>query len=123
MRNNILCQYASLNANSLIKSNSPQTQKEYIRYLRLQKYDIICFQESHASTPELIHSLDIHFQPKMSHWTPHVGIISFSSNFQISIIGTSSTFISPRFQLCKVEHPQHFYESFFILNIYSGSKN
>ena len=119
MRNNILCQYASLNANSLIKSNSPQTQKDYIRYLRLQKYDIICFQESHASTPELIHSLNIHFQPKVSHWTQHVGIISFSNNFQISIIDTSSTFISPRFQLCKVDHPQLFYESFFILNIYA----
>jgi exonuclease III len=67
MRNNILCQYASLNTNSLIKTNNPQTKKDYIRYLRLQKSDIICFQESHTSSSELIHSLNNHFQPKDSY--------------------------------------------------------
>ncbi|KAG1323200.1 hypothetical protein G6F63_013089 [Rhizopus arrhizus] len=121
MKNNILCQYASLNTNSLIKTHAPQIQKDYIRYLRLQKYDILCFQETHASTPELIQSLDIYFQAKESHWTPHVGILSFNSNFYITTIDTSATFISTRFQLCKVEHPQHFYDPFYILNIYASA--
>ncbi|KAG1531701.1 hypothetical protein G6F51_013414 [Rhizopus arrhizus] len=103
----------------LIKTHAPQIQKDYIRYLRLQKYDILCFQETHASTPELIQSLDIYFQAKESHWTPHVGILSFNSNFYITTIDTSATFISTRFQLCKVEHPQHFYDPFYILNIYA----
>lgn len=105
MRNNIICQYASLKANSLIKTNSRQTQIEYIRCLHLQKYDIICFQESHVSTPDLIQSLNMHFQPKVTHWTQHVGILSFSNNFQNAMIDTSCTFASPRFQLCKIEHP------------------
>lgn len=121
MRNNILCQYASLNTNGLIKTNSPQTQKDYTRYLRLQEYDIMCFEESHASTPELIHSLDIHFQPKISHWNPHVGILSFSNNFQVTLIDTSSTFVSSRFELCKVEHPQNSYVPFYILSLYASA--
>jgi exonuclease III len=119
MPNNILCQYASLNTNNLIKTNNTQTQKDYIRYLRLQKFDIICFQEAHVSSPEPIHSLNIHFQPKGSYWTQHIGIISFSNNFHVSLNNTSNIFVSSQFQLCKVDHPQKLYDFFYILNIYA----
>lgn len=84
----------------------PQTQKDYIRYIRSQKYAVMCFQESLASSQDLISSLHIHFQLKAPYRTPHVDILSFSHNFQISDIDTSPTFISTRFQLCKVKHPQ-----------------
>lgn len=119
MSKNILCSYASLNACSLIKTQNRQTQSEYIRYLRLQHYDILCFQETQARTPELISSLDIHFQPQSSHWTKHVGVVSRSPNFHITTIDTSHIFADTRFQLCIVEHPQKLYEPFFILNIYA----
>lgn len=58
-------------------------------------------------------SLNLHFQLKIALQTPHVSILSFSTNFQISIIATSNLFISTRFQLCKVKHPQQFYGTFF----------
>lgn len=118
MMNNILCQCASLNTNSLIKIHTSQIQKDYIRYLCLQKYDIFCFQESHASTPKLIRSFDVRFQAKESYWTSHVGIISFNSNFHTTNIDISTTFISTRFQLSKIEHPQQYYTPFYVLNIY-----
>ena len=108
---------------SLIKTASRQTQSDYIRYLRMLKHDIICFQETHAKTPELIDSLNIHFQPQASIWNKHLGIASFSSSFQLSLIDTSSFYVSDRFQLCKVEHPQQFYTPFYILNIYATANS
>lgn len=103
------------------RSQFPQTQKDYIRYIRSQKYAVKCFQESLASSSVLISSFDIYFQLKVTHWTPHVDILSFSHNFQISVIDTSPTYISTHFQLCKVEHPQQFYDPFFILNFEPNS--
>jgi exonuclease III len=123
MSKKILCHYASLNANSLKVINNRPTQPEYIRYLRLQKYDILCLQETRAKTPELIHSLNMHFQPQTSHWTKHVGIFSFSPSFQITLINTNHLITNDEFrdriQLCQVEHPQKLYTPFFILNIYT----
>lgn len=95
-KKNIICHYATLNANSLVKSQSSNTQKEYIRYLRLQNFQILCLQETHASTPSIIDSLNILLQPTQSNWTKHVGIVSFSSDYDISIIDTSSSFSSDR---------------------------
>jgi exonuclease III len=123
MTKNLLCTYASLNANSLIKTDSKQTQSEYIRYLRLRKYDIICFQETRASTQGLMDSLNIRFQPNASYWSKHVRILSFSPSFQLTRIDTSNLFEDDRFQLCKIEHPQGFYEPFFILNIYARANS
>lgn len=119
----MICHYASLNACSLIKTNNKQTQSEFIRYLRLQKFDIMCFQESQARTPELISSLNMHFQPQSSHWTKHVGILSFATNFQLHTINTSHLFADDRFQICQVDHNQKLYEPFFILNIYAPANN
>lgn len=109
MSKNIICQYASLNANSLIKSGHQSTQSNYIRYIKQQNYDIICFQEPRAKTPELIQSLNIHFQPINSIWNDHIGIVSLSPKFIITTIDTSHIYSDDRFQICKVEHPQHFY--------------
>lgn len=106
-----------------MKSQSPQTQKEYIRYLRLLNFNILCLQETHASTPSIIDSFNILFQPTQSSWTKHVGIISFSAEYDINIIDTSLSFASDRFQLCRVEHPQQLYEPFFILNIYAPANS
>jgi hypothetical protein len=113
-KKDIICQYASSNANSLVKAGShPSTQSNYIRFLKKYKtYDILCFQEAQARTPEIIHSLNIHFQPQCSFWTKHVGIVSLSSKFQINTIDTSQFFVDDRFQLCSADHPQQFYTKF-----------
>ncbi|KAG1272469.1 hypothetical protein G6F66_013350 [Rhizopus arrhizus] len=120
MSKDIICHYASLNANSLVKSRSPETQSNYIRFLKSTKqYDILCFQETQARTPDLVQSLNVHFQPQYSHWTKHVGIVSLSANFKITLINTEHVYANDRFQLCRIDHPQQFYETFYILNIYA----
>ncbi|KAI9346715.1 hypothetical protein BD770DRAFT_328092, partial [Pilaira anomala] len=81
------------------------------------------FQETRARSPEIIHSLNIHFQPQCSHWTKHVGIVSLSPNYQVTIINTDHVYANDRFQLCRIDHPQQFYESFYVLNIYAPANN
>ena len=110
---------ASLNANSLIKTNNSQTQKKYIRHLRSQKFTILCLQESHADDDKKIKSLNILFQPKQSYWTTHLGFLSFNTDFQLTLLDTQAIYASDRYQLCQVKHPQNFYEPFHILNLYA----
>lgn len=104
--------YASLNCNSLIKTQSTAVQSAYIRYLRLQKFDIMSLQETHAS-PSSRTSLDMQFQAQQSFWTYHCGIVSFSSEFALTLIDGSPLYASDHYLLCKVEHPHQFYEPFF----------
>lgn len=122
MPTHIQCQFASLNANSIIKTNNPQTQKSYIRYLRSLNFDILCLQESHTSTDEKINSAKMHFQYETAFWTPHVGIISFSPKYQLHLVDTSDTFNSSRYQLCRVTHPHKAFVDFFILNVYAPAQ-
>ncbi|KAI8364549.1 hypothetical protein BD560DRAFT_164118 [Blakeslea trispora] len=81
--------------------------------------DVNNLQETHASTPEIIDSLNMRLQPCQSFWTEHVGIVSFSLDYRISLIDTSAHFNLPRFQLCKISHPHNFYAPFYVLNIYA----
>ena len=85
-------QLASLNANSLIKTNNSHTQTNYIRHLRGKKFTILCLQESHADNEQKIRSLNILFQSKQSHWTPHLGILSFNPDFQLTLLDTQSIY-------------------------------
>jgi exonuclease III len=70
--------YGSLNANSLAKIQSPQTQSSYIRFLRLQNFDILALQETHA-TDTTTASIEMLLQAHQAFWTPHCGIVSFSN--------------------------------------------
>ncbi|KAG1506010.1 hypothetical protein G6F47_010929 [Rhizopus delemar] len=93
-------------------SQSSPVQSAYIRYLRLQKFDIMSLQETHAS-PSSRTSLDMQFQAQQSFWTYHCGIVSFSSEFALTLIDGSPLYASDHYLLCKVEHPHQFYEPFF----------
>ena len=105
-------QLASLNANSLIKTNNSHTQTNCIGHLRGEKFTILCLQESHADNEQKIRSLNILFQSKQSHWTPHPLTQTFNSLYS-----------SDRYQLCQVKHPQNFYEPFHILNLYAPASS
>ncbi|OBZ80787.1 hypothetical protein A0J61_11163, partial [Choanephora cucurbitarum] len=96
--------YDSLNANSLVKTPSNPLQKEYIRYLRLQQYSIVCFQETQVCHPDQGERLNLLFQCTQSFWTSKIGIVAFSENLQLSLIDTSSFFDSERIQLLRIEH-------------------
>ncbi|KAI9476606.1 MAG: hypothetical protein EXX96DRAFT_460742, partial [Benjaminiella poitrasii] len=110
--------YASLNCNSLVKISFSSTQSSYLRYLRLQQYNIFSFQETHAS-PSTIPSLDMQLQAQQTFWTAHCGIASFSSDYILTKIPTDTIFPSDRLILCKVHHPHDFYIPFYILNLYA----
>ena len=45
--------------------------------------------------------------------------VSLSANFKITLINTDHIYADDRFQLCRIDHPQQFYETFYILNIYA----
>jgi hypothetical protein len=51
----------SLNARSLIKSQTPGASSTYIRFLRSLKYDLLCFQETHSRDTDSRRSLDMLF--------------------------------------------------------------
>jgi endonuclease/exonuclease/phosphatase family metal-dependent hydrolase len=117
MKSKINLHYASLNCNSLVKSNSPTTQSSFIRYLRLQQFDILSLQETRASD-STIPSFNLQLQAIQTFWTYYCGIISFSPNHVLTLIDTDEIYTFDRFILCKVNHPHDFYEPYFILNLY-----
>ncbi|SAL97551.1 hypothetical protein [Absidia glauca] len=117
----IICNYASLNCNSLVKTNNPNRQTDYLSFLRQQRFSILSMQETHA-TADNIPSLEKQLHACQYIWTPHCGIASFSSDFQLTPIHPT-TFTSDRYILCKVTHPHHFYEPFYILNLYAPASS
>ena len=119
MPKEIICKYPSLNANGLNKTIQSSTPSHLLRFIRLQQFSILCFQETRAKTQEMINGLNIRLQPIQSFWTPRVGIVSFSLDFHITIIDTSNHFSTDRIQLCKITHPNNFYDPFYVLNIYA----
>ncbi|RCH93855.1 hypothetical protein CU098_011412, partial [Rhizopus stolonifer] len=66
-----LCKYASLNVNGLVKTTNNKTLSNYLRFLRLQQFSILCLEETYASTPKVIDSLNIRLPSTQSFWTPH----------------------------------------------------
>ncbi|OBZ84623.1 hypothetical protein A0J61_07317 [Choanephora cucurbitarum] len=114
-------EYASININGLLKTT--QLTSSSLRFLRLRNFSILSLQEAHASTLVIIDSLKMCLQPCLFFQTEHVGIISFSLDYQISIIDTFTYFNSPRFQLFKISHPHNFYTPFYILNAYAPANS
>ncbi|KAI9325950.1 hypothetical protein BD770DRAFT_297381, partial [Pilaira anomala] len=80
----------------------------------------LCLQETHANSQTKIDTLNVQFQPsREAFWTEHLGIMSFSLDYQITLIDTQHLYASTRYQICKVQHPHNFYAPFFILNLYA----
>lgn len=122
MGKKILLHYASLNSNSLAKTGSSTIQSSYLRYLRLQQIDILSLQETHTITTT-IPSIDMYLQASQTFWTPHCGIISFSSDYTLSLIPTDHLYQSDRFILCQAHHHQQQDQPFYILNIYAPASS
>jgi hypothetical protein len=57
----------SLNCRSLIKLVNPTLN-----------YDILCLQETHATTTDIQNTLNLRFQPHDTHWSNHCGIVSLN---------------------------------------------
>ncbi|CAO3671576.1 hypothetical protein G6F70_002530 [Rhizopus microsporus] len=92
---------ASLNCRSLIKQSQPQLRQEFIRFLRSQSSDILTVQESHASTPNSIATLELLLRTSSATWSRHCGIISFNPAITITPL---YIIIDQRLIACKAEH-------------------
>ncbi|KAK4515183.1 Glycerophosphocholine phosphodiesterase [Mucor velutinosus] len=104
--------------NFLVKAGHPQTQSSYLRHIRLQQFNIISLQETHA-TDTTITSIELQLQAQQYLWTYYCGIVSYSSDYILTKIATSHLYESDRYIFCKVHHPHSFYEPFYILNLYA----
>jgi hypothetical protein len=75
----------------------------------------MAFQETHTTTDH-VNFINVQFQASQSLWTRQCGLLSFSSNYQLSdnLILSNSCII-----LSKISHPQNFYASFHVLVVYA----
>ncbi|KAG1532531.1 hypothetical protein G6F51_013062 [Rhizopus arrhizus] len=75
----------------------------------------MAFQETHTNTDH-VNFINVQFQASQSLWTRHCGLLSFSSNYQLSDNLIPS---NPRIILSKISHPQNFYTPFHVLVVYA----
>lgn len=108
---------ASLNCNSLVKSNNTQKQSQFIRYLHSLKFNIMTFQETHVSD-DMVSFVNTQFQAHHSLWTRHCDIVSFSSSF---VFSSDLIPANDRAILTKVTHPCNAFAPFYVLGIYAPS--
>ncbi|KAG0978525.1 hypothetical protein G6F29_009263 [Rhizopus arrhizus] len=94
-------------------------QSNFIRYLRMLRYDLMAFQETHASA-ENIPRLNMQFQPNHALWTSHCGLVSYSPSFMLS---DNLLPDNDRVILSRVSHPHSSYDPFYVLVIYAPASS
>ncbi|KAI9325706.1 hypothetical protein BD770DRAFT_309738, partial [Pilaira anomala] len=109
----------SLNCRSLVKTSSTSVISPFIKHLRLTKHDLFTLQETHASSPEIISSLNMKFQSTAHIWTKHCGIISLNTSLSIEPLFTST---DERLIHCRVSHINHLFPPFELVTIYAPSQ-
>ncbi|OBZ81852.1 Transposon TX1 uncharacterized protein [Choanephora cucurbitarum] len=118
-RDQLLLNFASLNCNSLVKSNNPKKQANFVRHLGYLNFDILALQVTHVSSKA--HTLfTVQFQASQAIWTSHCGLVSSSPMF------TLSTDLLPeldRVILAKVCSPDNLYSPFYIAVIYAPANS
>lgn len=112
--------FGSLNCRYILKINNPQLSDSFIRYLRLQKFDIFACQESNISSlnfNDRIAMLNLKFQSFQSIWTSKCGLLNFNSNINMGTINISD---DDRFILAKLTVPaEPNLLPIYVLNIYA----
>lgn len=112
--------FGSLKCRYILKINNPQLSDSFIRYLRLQKFDIFACQESNISSlnfNDRIAMLNLKFQSFQSIWTSKCGLLNFNSNINMETINISD---DDRFILAKLTVPaEPNLLPIYVLNIYA----
>src|SRR6478735_4580707 len=108
----------SLNCRSLSTPTDITRRQFFTNFLRHQSLDILTLQETHASTNELQHSLNMLLQSQSGCWSTHCGIVSLNKNVIVHPVLSS---IDQRFLLVSVEHVNSLFDTFHILTIYAPS--
>jgi exonuclease III len=110
----ITIKLGSLNCQSLIKTNSHK-QSQFFRYLLSSNFDLLTFQESHGSDQNITR-LNRQLNTHQALWTPHCGIVSYSTNYCLSPNLISN---NDRVILTQITHFQGLYDPFFLLTVYA----
>ncbi|CAO0801990.1 unnamed protein product [Mucor circinelloides] len=105
----------SLNCRGLNKTAATSIRSQFIRYLRIRSLDLLALQETHASSSSLQDMFHSRFQAKSSIWSPHCGLVSFSSDisFSNSIVSICGRIISTT-----ISHSSDAFEPFSITVVY-----
>lgn len=106
----------SLNSCSLPKLSNPKVSSSFIRYLRSLDYDVLCFQESHASSDDVQSTLNMKLQAHSSIWTEHCGVVSLDPSIDIVPILVT---IDQRAIICQIAHVNSSFDSITLVNIYA----
>jgi exonuclease III len=77
---------ATLNCRGLKKINQQKKRQQFIRFLRLSGCDVLLLQETHADNAATIEEFTLQFQSHSCIWTPHCGIISLNTKYQLHLI-------------------------------------
>ncbi|KAL7333917.1 hypothetical protein PS15p_202760 [Mucor circinelloides] len=105
----------SHNCRGLTKTAATSTRSQFIRYLRARSLDLLALQETHASSSSLQDMFHSQFQAKSSIWSPHCGLVSFSSDISLS---NSIISICGRIISTTISHSSDAFEPFFITVVY-----
>ena len=118
-RSSLLLNFASLNCNSLVKSNNPQTQAHFIRYLRSLNFDLMAFQETHVSSSNQ-QFITTQFQAHQALWTHECGLVSFSPMLHLSddLLPDMDRVI-----LSEVSSPNQLFLPFYVVVIYAPTNS
>lgn len=105
----------TLNCRSIVKTNHPTNRQEFIRFLRLQNFDILALQETHATTPELQLMLNQFFRTDSTTWSAHCGTVCFNPNLQLhpNFISIDGRVIS-----CFIHHINQVFDPIEIISKY-----
>ncbi|KAI8366203.1 hypothetical protein BD560DRAFT_447975 [Blakeslea trispora] len=100
---------------SNMKSNNPQTQAHFIRYLRSLNFDLMAFQETHVSSMNQSF-INTQFQAQQALWTHECGLVSFSPMLHLSDDLLPDIH---RVILSQVSSPNQLFLPFHVLVIYA----
>ncbi|CEP12332.1 hypothetical protein [Parasitella parasitica] len=106
----------SLNCRSLLsKSSNPSVSSEFCRYLRSLSLDILCIQESYATTDAQTR-LNMQLQASSSLWTAHCGIVSFNPSLTLHSLDIN---LEQRIIACTVVQANALFPPITLINIYA----
>ncbi|GAA5795124.1 hypothetical protein HPULCUR_000476 [Helicostylum pulchrum] len=99
--------------------SQPDVSSDFIRYLRLNCYDILCLQETHVNDMQTELTMSIKFQSTSSIWSTHCGIISLNPSILLESLFIT---LDQRIIACQVTHINGLFPPTTIINIYAPAQ-
>ncbi|KAI8143098.1 Endonuclease/exonuclease/phosphatase [Fennellomyces sp. T-0311] len=118
IRNNRL-KLCSLNCNSLRKTNNPGARSSLMQFLCQQQPHLLTLQETNAANSDIEKSFHQQLLATSSIWTPHCGLVSFSSDIKLTQIPIDLGDNSQRVIFTSIQSKVASFQEFYVLVIYA----